>query len=359
MHNTAIARIDLSALEDNLAVVRRLCPGSRVMAMVKSDAYGHGLVPVAKALRAADGLAVARFDEALALRAAGIQQRILLLGTLLDAADLAICAAQDIDVTAHDALSVATIAAAAQKHPLRVWLKLDSGMHRVGLDPGAFVDADRLLRSVRGVGELTHMTHFSSADEPDGAVLDEQIACFAACHRHNPQANASLANSAALITRPETRADWVRPGIMLYGGTPLRGRPVMLRPAMTLTARVLAVRALEAGQSVGYNRRWTSMRPSRIATVGIGYGDGYPRHAPNGTPVLINGFTAPLAGAVSMDSLCVDVTDCEGVAAGDEAILWGAALPAATVAEHAGTIYYALFTALGQRVNREYSGARD
>jgi len=202
------------------------------------------------------------------------------------------------------------------------------------------------------------MTHFSSADEPTGAVLGDQIACFAACHRHNPQAHASLANSAALLTRPETHADWVRPGIMLYGGAPLKRPLVTLRPAMTLTARVLAVRALGAGQSVGYNRRWTSTRPSRIATVGIGYGDGYPRHAPNGTPVLINGFVAPLAGAVSMDSLCVDVTDCESVAAGDEAILWGAALPAATVAEHAGTIDYALFTALGQRVNREYIGVR-
>jgi alanine racemase len=356
MHNTATARIDLSALRDNLGVVRRLCPQSRIMAMVKSDAYGHGLVPAAKALHEADGLAVARLEEALALRDAGIARRLLLLGTLLDAADLALCSRRDIDVTAHDATSVAAIAAALREHPLRVWIKLDSGMHRVGLDPEAFIAADRLLRSLPGAGEVTHMTHFSSADDPDHTVLDAQLACFSACRRRLPAARASIANSAALIRRPETHLDWVRPGIMLYGGRPLPAQPVALRPAMTLAARVLAVRSLGPGQPVGYNGRWISARASRVATIGIGYGDGYPRQARNGTPVLVNGCRAPLAGTVSMDSLCVDVTDCGAVAAGDEAILWGPTLPAALVAEHSATIDYALFTALGRRVGREYTG---
>jgi alanine racemase len=323
MHNTATARVDLSALVDNLAVVRGLCPRSRVMAMVKADGYGHGLIPVAKTLSRADGLGVARLQEALALRDAGITQRILLVATLLSMGDLAVCSEQNIDVTAHDRTSVSAIAAAAAHHPLRVWLELDSGMHRVGLDPQAFVEADRLLARIPGISEITHMTHFSSADEPGGQVLEGQLQCFSECHRRNPKVKASLANSAALISRPDTHADWVRPGIMLYGGNPLRTHQVPLRPVMTLTARIIALRALGVEEPVGYNRRWYTARHSRIATLGIGYGDGYPRHAANGTPVWINGCLAPLIGRVSMDSLAVDVTDCGPVAVGDEAVLWG------------------------------------
>jgi alanine racemase len=324
--------------------------------MIKADAYGHGLLPVARALNAADGFAVARLQEALALREAGIEQRILLLATLLDHADLAICSQRSIDVTAHDKASVDSIDAVACKMPLRVWLKLDSGMHRVGLDPAAFIEADRTLASRPGVLELTHMTHFSSADDMTPSVMEQQLACFSACHSANPQAKVSLANSAALIARPDTHADWVRPGIMLYGSNPVRAsHDVPLMAAMTLLARVIAVRDIGAGESVGYNRRWTSARPSRIATIGIGYGDGYPRQVGNGTPVLLDGRMAPLVGRVSMDSLTVDVTDYDRVAVGDEATLWGAELPVATIAEHARTISYELLTSLRPRVNREYT----
>ena len=354
VQNTAIARIDLGALRDNLMVARKLCPRSRIMAMVKADAYGHGLVPAAKALCAADAFAVARLQEALTLRDAGVSQRILVLGTLLDPADLAACSTQNIDVTAHDALCVAAIASAARHGSLRVWLKLDSGMHRLGLDPASFIAADRQLADTPGVREVLHMTHFSSADDAASAATDRQIECFFACHQHNPRAGASLANSAALISRPNTHADWVRPGILLYGGQPSRTHDIAVRPAMTLVTRVLALRHLEAGEAVGYHRRWISPRSSRIATLGIGYGDGYPRHAANGTPICINGRRVPLVGRVSMDSLTVDVTDCERIAVGDEAVLWGPELPAAQVAEHADTIDYALFTALSQRVTREY-----
>jgi alanine racemase len=298
---------------------------------------------------------VARLQEALALREAGIEQRILLLATLLDHADLAACSQQSIDVTAHDKASVDSIDAVACKMPLRVWLKLDSGMHRVGLDPAAFIEADRTLASRPGVLELTHMTHFSSADDMTTNVMDQQLACFSACHSTNPQAKVSLANSAALIARPDTHADWVRPGIMLYGSNPVRAsHDVPLRAAMTLHARVIAIRDIEAGESVGYNRCWTSARPSRIATIGIGYADGYPRQVGNGTPVSLGGQLSPLAGRVSMDSLTVDVTDCERVAVGDEATLWGPELPVATIAGHANTISYELLTSLRPRVTREY-----
>lgn len=354
MQNTASARIDLSALRDNVAVVRTLCTHSRIMAMVKADAYGHGLLPVARALDAADGLAVARLHEALEIREAGIRTRLLLLGTLVDESELETCSARAIDVTAHDKRSLAAIAAVARHAPLRVWLKLDSGMHRLGLDPVSFVEADRMLSAHPGVAELIHMSHFSNADDVDSAVTGEQWACFSDCHRKTPQSEISIANSAALIAKPETRGDWVRPGIMLYGDNPVSDQSLPLRAVMTLRARIIALRDISAGESVGYNRRWTSTRPSRIATLGIGYGDGYPRHARNGTPVWIKGNLAPIVGQVSMDSLTVDISDCGPVVVGDEAILWGPELPAATIAECAGTITYELFTSISRRVDREY-----
>lgn len=354
LQNTAVARVDLAAVTHNLRVARRLCPRSRVMAMVKANAYGHGLVPVARALANADGFAVARLEEAVVLRKAGIGSRIQLLGTHLGRDDLAVCAQLDIDVTAHDRDSVEAIVAAAREHALRVWIKLDSGMHRLGLDPGAFLEADRLFASHPGVLEVGHMTHFSSADEVDPRTLNPHLEIFNECHASNPTAAASLANSAALLTRPDTHSDWVRPGIMLYGASPVRGIDLDLRPAMQVASRVIAVREIPAGDAVGYNRRWVARRQSRIATIGIGYGDGYPRHARSGTPLLLHGRRVELAGRVSMDSLCVDVSDCADVAVGDEVELWGKELPAEIVAEHAATIHYELFTGLTARVIREY-----
>lgn len=352
---TVRAQIDLGALRHNLSVVRDLCPQSRIMAMVKADAYGHGLLPTAKALDAADGFAVARLHEALTLRKAGVSQRILLLATLLDATALAQCSELKIDVTAHDSTSVELIAAQSERTPLRVWLELDSGMHRVGLTPEAFAKANETLRTRRGVLELVHLTHFSAADHASPITTNRQLACFRECR--SPQFKASLANSAALISRPETRGDWVRPGIMLYGINPLGPvQPLPLIPSMTLKARIIAIREIQVGEYVGYNGRWCSQRPSKIGTIGVGYGDGYPRHARNGTPVLVNGIQAPLVGQVSMDSLAVDLTDFADVHVGDEATLWGTDLSAATVAECSNTIPYELFTSVQQRVSREYVG---
>ena len=355
MHNTVHARIDLAALRHNLAQVRALCPSSQVMAMVKADAYGHGLVPVAKALRAADGLAVARLDEALQLRRAGIGQRILLLGTLLDRDDLALCSAQNIDVTAHDSDTVQRIVDNLQRAPLRVWLKLDSGMHRLGLDPEEFAQADRLLRAAPGLRELVHLTHMSSADDLAAGATDAQLAAFQAARQSGAASIASIANSATIIARAGAGSAWVRPGIMLYGQNPLeQSHPLPLRPVMTLNSHVLALHELPAGAAIGYNGTWTTARPSIIATVGIGYGDGYPRHARSGTPVWIGGRCAPLVGRVSMDSITVDVTDCGRVAVGDEAQLWGAELSASAVAKFADTISYELFTSVTGRVPRIY-----
>ncbi len=353
MLNTTRALIDLGALRHNLSVVRSLCPHSRVMAMVKADAYGHGLLPVAQALRSADGLAVARLEEALQLRRAGISQPLLLLGSLLDAGDLEICASERIDVEVHDE-ATAELVCRRRGSPLNVWLKLDSGMHRLGLDPAAFRTTDAWLRRAPAVAEVVHMTHFACADELASSRTAQQFETFRQAHGDS-DAMTSVANSAALIGRPEARGDWVRPGIMLYGDNPLAdSHPLPLQPVMTLCARVLAIREIDVDEAVGYGARWSSERPSRIATLGIGYGDGYPRHAESGTPVLLNGRRAPLAGRVSMDSITVDVTDIDDVRVGDEAILWGEGLPAAEVARHADTISYELFTSIGSRVSRDY-----
>jgi alanine racemase len=354
MPNTPRVQIVLSALTDNLEKVRALCPTAQIMAIVKADAYGHGLLPATMALQGADGFGVARLQEALRLREAGITHRILLLATLLDAADLELCSAQNIDVTAHDSVSVGRIAAAARRVPLRVWLELDSGMHRTGLSVEEFGRAEELLTSLPAITELVLMTHLSNADDPNSVATDRQVECFAASRPTSSKSNVSIANSAALISRHDLRGGWIRPGIILYGDAPINSKCLALRPAMTLTAPVIALRKITDGESVGYGGRWTSARPAWIATLGIGYGDGYPRHAQDGTPVWLNGEIAPIAGRVSMDSLTVDVSECANVSVGDEAVLWGPQLPVSRVAKWCDTISYALFSCLSARVQREY-----
>jgi alanine racemase len=352
--NTVTARIHLDSIAHNLATVRRICRRSRIMAVVKADAYGHGLVPVARALNDADGFAVARLAEAVALRQAGIQQRILVLSTLFSEDCLAACGALDLDITVHDGSSLNGVCARANIRPLNIWLKLDSGMHRAGFKPADFLAADQRLRGHSAVREIVHMTHFSAADDPQSAAFTQQFRTFSQCHAHRPHTPVSLANSAALLRYPETRGDWVRPGILLYGGTAHARQRVQVRPAMTLTARVIALRELPAGASVGYHGRWIGRARARIATIGVGYGDGYPISAPDGAPVMINGRMARVAGRVSMDSLCVDVSHCGPVAVGDAAELWGASLPIGRVARAIGTIDYALLSSLTSRVDRIY-----
>lgn len=357
MRNTTEAIIDLAALRANLALVRELCPRSKVMAMVKANAYGHGFLQAAEALAGSDGFAVARLLEGVELREAGFENRILVTGTWLDAADLEMCSRLNIDVTLHDMETVKCAARVSGKHPLRIWLKLDSGMHRMGLQPEEFRAASEILTGLSGIREIIHMTHLSSADEPDSPANNEQVRVFLEAHKCNQNLPVSIANSAAIISRKELRTDWVRPGIMLYGDNQVPGlaNHVPLQPVMSLRAKVIAVRTLPAGESVGYAGTWICPRPSRIATIGIGYGDGYPRHAATGTPVIVNGERARLVGRVSMDSITVDVTECNPVHVGDEAILWGRELLASEVAPHAKTITNELFTSIGQRVRRVYA----
>lgn len=351
------AEIRLSALRHNFAIAQSLAGAARTLAVIKADAYGHGLLPAAHALAPqADGFAVARLHEALALREEGFQHRVLLLGSLLDTEALQLCAEHRIDVAVHD-LNTCERILRHRGPALQVWLKLDSGMHRLGLNEEDFAAAHRQLNASHNVRELLHMTHFSCADTLDHPATTAQMQCVRQIRQRLDAIRTPLsqANSAALIGQPDSRGEWVRPGIMLYGDNPLAEHHALpLRAVMQLRARILALREVAAGQAVGYGGDWVARRPSRIATIGIGYGDGYPRHAPSGTPIAIGGRLAPLAGRVSMDAITVDVTDLPCPAIGDEVELWGDTVPVAEVARRAGTISYTLLTGINPRVPREY-----
>jgi alanine racemase len=356
---TTTATINLAAIRHNLQQVRRLAPHSRIMAAVKADAYGHGLVEVASALDQADGLAVARLEEALQLRAAGLSQPILLLCGPLDSDSLQSCAAHGIDIAIHDWHCVQLLLATELSQTVNCWLKHDSGMHRLGLNDQQLQQAAIQLKEAKQVGKLLLMTHFSSSEQNDPQVTEQQTHLFMQATA-NLKLPRSLANSAAIMQYPASHQDWVRPGIMLYGANPLPSPQVSARPpidlqaVMTLSTQVVAIRKINKGESVGYNRRWTATEDSLIATLAVGYGDGYPRHAGNGTPVLINGQRAALVGTVSMDLITVDISKLEPVNIGDRAILWGDGLPVEEIADCAATISYQLCTGVSRRVPRLY-----
>lgn len=356
----ACLSISRAALQHNLQRVRELAPGSKVLAMVKADAYGHGALLVAETLATADGFGVAFLAEALALRAAGIRQPVTVLEGVFSVEEMAEAVRHDLTVIVHQEAQVRLLEAVSAEAPVAVWLKLDSGMHRLGFAPEQVVDTYRRLMALPGVRSVGLLTHFAMADEPDSARTGQQIAVFRSVQQQLEREGGSpvpdsLANSAAIMAWPEAQGHWVRPGIMLYGASPFADRPadtLGLRPVMTLQSRLIAVRALRAGEPVGYGATWIAPRDTRIGVVAIGYGDGYPRHAPNGTPVLVNGVRVPLAGRVSMDMITVDLGDVPA-AVGDPCVLWGEGLPADEVAAHAGTISYELFCKVTPRVPRD------
>lgn len=323
------------------------------MAVVKANAYGHGLLPTALCLSDADAFGVARIDEALALRGAGVRGRIVLLEGVFNAEQLAEAARQSLDIVVHEAEQLDLLEAAPAGQRFVVWLKIDTGMNRLGFRPTA---AQSALRRLDGLGDrvldLHLMTHFASADERDSSLTRQQLDRFDVLTQGRRAAR-SLANSAAIFSQPESQADWVRPGLALYGVSPFAdqvGASLGLCPAMRLVSTVIAVREVPAGETVGYGGIWRAARDSRVAIVAGGYGDGLPRALPNGTPVLVRGARAQLAGRVSMDMIAVDVTGIGGVQVGDAALLWGPELPVEEIAAHAGTISYELLCAVSQRV---------
>lgn len=352
------AHIDLSALRHNFHIVNKYAPGQQVMAVIKANAYGHGAVRVARALsdEGADGFAVAFIDEAQELRDAGIVEPITLLQGVFTPAELALACEQGLDLVVHQVEQVEMLTQAVCAKPFNVWLKLDTGMHRLGLQPEQFAAAYQRLSACSNVSAVRLMSHFSSADDLANDATKKQCACFDSVTA-GISADTCLASSASIVGWPTTCRDWVRPGIMLYGASPMlnwRDQVSELQPVMTLTSSIISTRDLPAGEAVGYGANWVAERNSRIGIVGVGYGDGYPRSLPNGTPVLVGGQRVPLVGRVSMDTIAVDLTPCEGAALGAQVTLWGQGLPVDEIAELAGTIPYELLCNLSPRVPRLY-----
>jgi alanine racemase len=348
------ATIDTSALRHNLNIIKQRAPKSRVMAVIKANAYGHGLVGVAQALDHADLFAVARVDEGLALRKAGIRNDVLLLEGVFDADQLQAAAAAQFALVVHEREQIELLRAAPADARFKVWLKFDSGMNRLGFKGADFTAAHAALRGLSCIEQPINLfTHLASADAPDLPTTTEQLARFALMTK-GLSGERSIANSAGMVGFPEAQADWVRPGLLLYGVSPfagLIGADHGLRPVMTLQSHVIAVKDVTVGEQVGYGGAWTANRATRLAIAAVGYGDGYPRNLASGAPVLVNGERAPLAGRVSMDMIGIDATDLKHLPKpGDPVILWGNGLPVEEIAEWAGTIPYELLCGISQRV---------
>ncbi|WNV03452.1 alanine racemase [Candidatus Methylospira mobilis] len=350
----AHAVVDRTALQHNLKVVRAITPHSKIMAVVKANAYGHGLVRVAKAMAQADAFAVARADEGVTLRKAGVSQRIAVLQGFVSGEELRLLMHYQLEPVVHSLHQVECLEQIRLSEPVTIWLKLDSGMHRLGFDRETFSPVLARLRHCSSVRKpFALMTHLANADVLDDPVTEQQTGFFRIA-MDGVQAERSIANSAGVLGWKNTQAEWVRPGLALYGISPFGASDSItsmdLRPAMALRTRLIAVKLLETGAAVGYGGDWVCRRPTRLGVAAIGYGDGYPRHAPSGTPVLINGHRAPLAGRVSMDMISVDVTDCPRAEVGDPVTLWGDGLPVEEVARFAQTIPYELLCGVTQRV---------
>jgi alanine racemase len=356
MPRPLVASIDIAALRHNLAVARRHGAGAKVWAVVKGDAYGHGLARGMRGFAEADGLALIEPDYAVRLREWGWRKPILLLEGCFDRADLQAALRHELQIAVHSPEQIAMLEAAPLSAPLDVHLKMNSGMNRLGFRPDAYHAAHARLRAIAGVRSITLMTHLANADDAanPGLPLARQLRCFEEGAQGLP-GQRSLANSAADLLHPETTADWVRAGVMLYGGTPSTTAAVQydLQPAMTLRSEIIGLQELLAGDAVGYGSHFVAPQPMRIGVVACGYADGYPRLAPTGTPVLVNGARTGTLGRISMDMLMVDLSGIADAVVGSPVVLWGRGLAIDEVANAAGTIGYELMCALAARVHIE------
>lgn len=349
----ARALIDLQALRHNYQIAKQLS-ADKALAVVKADAYGHGAVACAQALAdLTDGFAVACLEEALELRVAGIKQPIVLLEGFFSTDELALIVANDLWCVVHAEWQLAIIEQADLPRPLTIWLKMDSGMHRVGFFADEYRAAWQRLHSSKNVVSIVLMSHFSRADEIDCSHTEEQYQLFKAA-TVGIDAPISICNSPALVAWPQIRSDWSRPGIILYGSQPVPSSQQCFLPVMTLQSKIIALRELPQGESVGYGAQFVASRTTRVGIVAMGYADGYPRHAPNGTPVAVDGCVTGLVGRVSMDMLAVDLTELPDAGIGSDVELWGKTVSVDEVAARAGTISYQLLCNV-KRVRREYS----
>ncbi len=363
MSRGTTASINLNHLRHNFSLVAQKAdaasPGCGVIAIVKADAYGHGLEPVVKALPQEAAFGVATLSEARTIRRLRPQAKILLLEGFLDAAELQAARTLALDCVIHQPFQLQLLENSPQQVPLNLWLKVDTGMNRLGFPRSQWTDVLQRLKSIAPASNITVMTHFASADQADSEHSMKQLEALTDLECG---LSMSAANSAAIFSFPETSFRWVRAGLALYGISPMAdilGSELGLKPVMRLAANVIALKDIQAGEKVGYGGCWQAPVDSRIAVLGIGYGDGYPWHARNGTPVYINGLYYKVVGRVSMDMLAVEIGRDSAVGIGDEAVLWGEELPVEVVARHAETIPYVLPCGLTSRVQYVYTGQND
>jgi alanine racemase len=351
MSRPVVATLDLSALRNNLDVVRRAAPQSRVWSVVKANAYGHGLDRVWSALGATDGFAMLNLEEAILLRERGWKGPILMLEGFFHADELALFDKYRLTTSLHSNWQVKALANAKLSAPLDVYLKINSGMNRLGFTPDRVHSIWQKLRSISNVGQLTLMAHFADAEQPEGIIEPMKRIEQAAEGIDAPR---SLSNSAATLWHPEAHFDWVRPGIILYGASPSgQWQDVAtsgIQPVMTLSSEIIGIQTLKAGDTVGYGSRYTASGEQRIGIVAGGYADGYPRIAPDGTPVMVDGVMTRVVGKVSMDMITVDLTPCPQAGIGSPVELWGKNVKIDDVASAAGTVGYELMCALAPRV---------
>jgi alanine racemase len=346
------ASIDLKALRHNHSVAKRHAGNARLWSVIKADAYGHGLVRVASALEdVTDGFALLDLRDAFELRDEGIRKPILMLEGPFAEVDLPVMAEYSLTSVIHSEHQLEMLRRCPLPFKLDVYLKLNTGMNRLGFRPEAFPAVLAGLRSLRHVGEITLMTHLADADNERGVA--EQLNLFEQVRR-GARLPVSLANSAALLRFPEAQRDWVRPGIMLYGSSPFpsmrTASALGLKPVMTLTSEIIGVQEILAGERVGYGGLFQATGPTRVGVVACGYADGYPRHAPTGTPIIVDGQRTRTLGRVSMDMMAVDLSAIPGSDVGSRVVLWGEGLSADEVATASGTVSYELFCALAPRV---------
>lgn len=350
------ARIDRSALRYNLARARGLAQGSRVIAVVKADGYGHGLIETARSLEDADAFAVESIEEGIKLRENGTEQEVLLLSGFHEERDIYAIDRWKLSPVIHDRWQVLALGRRESPQTVNIWIKIDSGMHRIGFDPDNF---PRVLETLEGFSNVQIqglLSHLANADDLSDNTTRDQ------CRRFRGTAGGcsyelSLANSAGVLGWRDTHLDWIRPGMMLYGCSSVLGRTekqLGLRPAMTLEARIIAIKDVPKGQAIGYGSTWVCDSATRVGVLACGYGDGYPRHAPSGTPVWVKGCPGRTLGRISMDLMSIDLSGCENACIGDWVELWGANVTASIVATHAGTIPYELVTRVTARVPRLY-----
>lgn len=353
MTPAAYAVLDLDAARHNLSKVRDCAPNAKVMAVIKANGYGHGLLRIAEALQQVDAFAVARVDEGIRLRKAGFKNRIAVLEgfTCTEELDELLC--YQLEAVVHCSVQLDILQARTEPGASAVWLKLDTGMNRLGFKATEFNAAYQRLRQCALVKQpVSLMTHFACADDVDDDKTLKQITLFNETLAGFP-GERSLANSAGILGWESSLSDWVRPGVMLYGISPFpdsTGRQLGLKPVMALHSRLIAVKSIDAGESVGYGGSWICRKPTTLGVVAIGYGDGYPRHAKAGTPVLVNGKRVPLVGRVSMDMMTVDLENQPDAKPGDPVTLWGEGLPVEEIARWADTIPYTLVCGVTQRV---------